>query len=93
MGCLHKVDMYVADCRLFELTKEYKLDLSHPSWCSPEDTMSWHMDLLKMHATTLLRHTTYVETAAPLWSRSFWNTYVAPRLQNIDRGVCERLPS
>lgn len=46
------------------------------------------MDLLKMHATTLLRHTTYVETAAPLWSRSFWNEFVEPHLQNVDRGVC-----
>ncbi|KAL3156378.1 hypothetical protein ABBQ38_000692 [Trebouxia sp. C0009 RCD-2024] len=72
--------------RLFELSKEYKLELSHPSWCSPEDTVSWHMDLLKMHATTLLRRTTYVETAAPLWSRSFWKTYVAPHLKNVDRG-------
>ena len=46
------------------------------------------MDLLKMHATTLLRHTTYVETAAPVWSASFWKEYVAPHLKNVDRGVC-----
>ena len=39
-----------------------------------------------MHPTTLLRHTTYVETSAPLWSRSFWTEYVEPHLQNIDRG-------
>lgn len=45
------------------------------------------MDLLKMHATTLLRHVTYVETAAPLWSWSFWTEYVAPHLQNVDRGM------
>lgn len=72
--------------RLFELSAEYKLDLVHPSWCSPEDTFSWHMDLLRMHATTRLRHTTYVETSAPLWSSSFWNAHVASHLKNVDRG-------
>lgn len=72
--------------RMFELAAEYKLDLAHPSWCSPEDTVSWHMDLLRMHPTTLLRHTTYVETAAPLWSHAFWDQYVAPNLKDIDRG-------
>lgn len=78
---------YVVVSRMFELATEYKLDLAHPSWCSPEDTVSWHMDLLRMHPTTLLRHTTYVETAAPLWSHAFWDQYVAPNLKDIDRGV------
>lgn len=72
--------------RMFEVAAEFQLDLAHPSWCSPEDTVSWHMDLLRMHPTTLLRHTTYVETAAPLWSHSFWDQYVAPNLKDIDRG-------
>ncbi len=80
---------YVASVvsRMFEVAAEYQLDLAHPSWCSPEDTVSWHMDLLRIHPTTLLRHTTYVETAAPVWSHSFWDQYVAPNLKDIDRGV------
>ena len=46
------------------------------------------MNLWKIRATTLLWYTTYVETAAPVWSNSFWNEYVAPHLQDADRGAC-----
>ena len=71
---------------MFELTAEYELDLAQPSWCSGQDTVAKQSDL-QMHGTLLLRYLTYVETLAPLWSRSFWHEHVVPSLQHADQGT------
>lgn len=68
------------------MSQAYKLDLAQASWCSGDDTISAHIDLLRMQPITLLRYTTYVEASAPVFSYNFWDTTVRTHLVGADLG-------
>lgn len=72
---------------MFALSQEHKLDLAQASWCSGDDTLTPHLDLLRMQPITLLRYTTYVEAAAPVFSYTFWDEVVRQHLEGADRGT------
>lgn len=77
----------VAACRLLQLSIEANLDLAHLTWCSTLDSDSQHMTYMQTTPTMILRHGTYVDTAAPIFSWQFLHQIVLPTLQDFQTGV------